>query len=101
MLESLPGFLQAWWMYLAGAALVCAVACYFSVRLRGGLKKGLLLVLVIFGLIAGYELVTGKNIFRLPGEVDRELSKRPEHPETGRRYYVSPEERYGRDPGGE
>jgi hypothetical protein len=40
-------------------------------------------------------VVTGRNIFSLPGSVDRKLGEDPSQTETGRRYYKSYEERYG------
>ena len=97
MLETLPDFLRTYWMYLAGIVLACGIAARFSKKFLAGLKKTVLVLLVLFALVAGYEVVTGKNIFRLPADVDKKLSERPTNPESGHRYYVSPEERYGRE----
>ena len=95
MLDSLPEFLRSYWMYLAGAAVLCAVLSYYSEKFFSYLKKALILFAVLFALVAGYELVSGKNIFTLPGRIDQKLSEDPSQTETGRRYYRSYEERYG------
>lgn len=98
MLESLPGFIETYWKYLLGVAILCGILCYRSEKLFEYMKKGLIVFAVVFGLIAGYELVTGDSIFHLPGKVDSELSREVTNPETGRRYYKSYDERYGGDP---
>lgn len=98
MLQSLPGFLQNYWMYLAAVAVGGIVLCYFSEKLRGYLIKGLLVFAVLFGLAAGYELVTGRSLFSLPGRIDNKLSEGPAQVESGRRYYKSYEERFGEKP---
>lgn len=95
MLQTLPDFLTAYWMYLFGIVAACGILCYFSEKAAGWLKKGAVLCAVLFILAAGYELITGKSLFSLPGSIDRKLSKDPEKIETGRRYYQSFEERYG------
>jgi hypothetical protein len=82
-------------MYLAGAVVLCGVISYFSEKFFSYLKKGLVLFIVVFVLAAGYELITGKNIFTLPGRLDKKLADDPSQVETGRRYYKSYEERYG------
>ncbi len=87
MLQSLPDFLATYWMYIAGAAVLFAVGCYFSDKFRGNLKKGLLVFGVIFALFAGYELVTGNSIFNLPGSVNKKLSESPKNTESGYNYY--------------
>lgn len=87
MLDSLPDFLATYKWYLAGLALVCAVASYFSSTFFKNLKKGLVVFAVIFAGIAGYELMTGKDIFSLPGRVDKKLSERPGQIEKGHNYY--------------
>lgn len=97
MLNSLPDFISTYWMYLTGLAVVLAVICYFSEKFFDYLKKGILLFVIVFALVAGYELVTGKSIFKLPGSIDRKLSEEVKKPETGRRYYKSYEERYGKE----
>jgi len=98
MLETLPGFVEAYWMYLAGAAVLCALLCYFSEKMREYLKKAGIILAVVFALIAGYELITGDNILNLPGDVDRELSKSPVSQGKSHRYYKSYEERFGEPP---
>jgi hypothetical protein len=98
MIHTLPGFIFTYWYYLLGAAVVCAVLCYFSETFFGALKKAVVVLVVVFIIIAGYELLTGNSIFNLPGSVEREFSTKPEHPETGHRYYKSYEERYGEKP---
>ena len=95
MLESLPEFLSSYWMYLVGAAVVCAAMSYYSKKFFSYLQKTLILFAVLFALAAGYELISGKNIFSLPGRIDQQLSEDPSRTETGRRYYKSYEERYG------
>ena len=95
MLDSVPEFLRSYWMYLAGAALLCAVMSYYSEKFFSYLQKALILFAVLFALVAGYELVSGKNIFTLPGRIDKKLSEDPAQTETGRRYYKDYEERYG------
>lgn len=97
MLAWLPYIVQTYWPYLAGFAAVCAVAAYFSRKFRVNLKRVLVVLVLLFCLAAAYELVTGRSVFRLPGDVDRELSKDPSNPESGHRYYKSYEERYGKD----
>jgi len=96
MLDSLPDFIATYWMYLLGVAVVLAVISYFSEKFFDYLKKGLILFAIVFGLMLGYEMVTGESIFKLPGNVDRKLSEELKNPETGRRYYKSYEERYGK-----
>ena len=98
MLQTLPDFFSAYWVYLVGIAALFAVLGYFSEKIREYLKKGLIVFGLIFAVIAGYELVTGNSIISLPGRVDRELSKQPEKVEKGRRYYQSYEERFGEPP---
>lgn len=95
MLRSLPEFLNSYWMYLAGAAVICAAMSYFSEKFFSYLKKGLILGAVLFALVAGYELMTGKSIFTLPGRIDKKMSEKPSETETGRRYYRSYDERLG------
>ena len=95
MLQSLPDFLATYWIYLAVAAVLCAVLSYFSDKFRAYLKKGLIIFGVIFALVAGYELVTGNNILKLPGSVNEKLNEAPENPEINRRYYKSHKERFG------
>ena len=87
MLQSLPDFLSTYWMYLAGVAVLFAVGSYFSDKFRANLKKGLVVLGVIFALFAGYELITGKNIFNLPGSVNKKLSESPKNTESGYNYY--------------
>ncbi|MDD3619686.1 MAG: hypothetical protein RBR09_06965 [Desulfobulbaceae bacterium] len=98
MLQTLPGFLAAHWLYLAGGVALCGVLCYFSEKFAEGLKKAAVLVAVLFILGAGYELITGRDLFSLPGTIDRQLSQEQDKTETGRRYYRSFEERYGAPP---
>lgn len=95
MLQSLPDLVQSYWMYLAAAVAVCAGLSYLSEKFFAYLKKGVILAATLFALAAGYELITGKNIFTLPGRVDRKLDQGPAQVETGRRYYKSYEERFG------
>lgn len=98
MIYTLPGFVSAYWYYLLGAAVVCAVLSYFSKRFFGVLKKSLVAFAILFVLAAGYELISGKSIFNLPGNVNRKLSEDPANLETGHRYYKKYEERYGEKP---
>ncbi len=93
-MQSLPDLLSAYWIYLAGVVILFSVLSFFSEKFLTYLKKGLIVFGLVFALVAGYELVTGKSIISLPGRVDKSLSKQPENPETGRRYYQSYEERY-------
>lgn len=95
MLQSLPDFLSAYWIYLAGVVVLFSVVSFFSEKFLTYLKKGLIIFGVVFALFAGYEMVTGNSIISLPGRMDKKLSESPENPETGRRYYQSYEERYG------
>ena len=95
MLHSLPDFLDSYWIYLTGDVVLCVVISYFSEKFFSYLKKGLILFAVVFTLAAGYELITGKNIFTLPGRLDKKLAEDPAQVESGRRYYKSYEERYG------
>ena len=87
MLDSLPGFIEAYGLYLAGVIVAFAVAAYFSETFFKNLKKGLVIFAVIFVIIAGYELITGNDIFTLPGDVDKELSKRPSESDGAANYY--------------
>ena len=87
MLQSLPDFLSEYWIYLAGTGVLLSVLCFFSEKFLRYLKKGLIIFVVIFALIAGYELVTGNKIVNLPGRLDKKLSERPENPEKGYNYY--------------
>ena len=87
MLNSLPGFIEAYGYYLAGVAVAFAVASYFSETFFKNLKKGLVIFGVVFGVIAAYELITGKDIFTLPSEVDKELSVRPSESDGASNYY--------------
>ena len=98
MLQTLPEFLASFWPYLLGAAAACAVLSYFSGKFFSYLKKGMVLIAVLFVLAAGYELIAGKNLFSLPSSIERKLSAEPGKVETGRRYYRSFEERYGTPP---
>ncbi|MCL7487485.1 MAG: hypothetical protein M8357_04850 [Desulfobulbaceae bacterium] len=98
MIYTMPDFLAANWIYLAGIGALCAVFSYFSEIFRGYLKKGVITFAVVFVLIAGYELVTGNSIFNLPGSVDRKLSEQADKVETGHRYYKDYDERYGEPP---
>ena len=98
MIYSLPDFIAAYWYYLLGVAVICAVCSYKSEKFLGNLKKAIIFLTLALAAVAGYEIVTGKSIFTLPGSVERELSKGPEDPETGRRYYRSYEERFGEKP---
>ena len=98
MLETLPDFCKTYWPYLLGGALACAVVSYFSDKFFGYVKKALILSAVLFCLAAGYELVTGDNLFPLPGRIEKKLSEEPRHIEKGHRYYRSYEEEYGEPP---
>lgn len=97
MLASLPDFLNVYWAYLAGIALLCAAGSYFSRKFRVNLKRVVVILALLFAAAAAYELVTGRDIFSLPGDVDRKLSEDPTNPEKGHRYYQSYEERFGED----
>ena len=97
MLDSLPNFIDTYWMYLLGLVVVLTVLSYFSEKFFDYLKKGCILFAICFALVAGYEIVTGKSIFRLPGSIDKKLSEEVKDPETGRRYYKSYKERYGEE----
>ena len=87
MLDSLPGFIDAYGIYLAGVAVILGVASYFSETFFKNMKKGLVIFVVIFGIIAGYELITGNDIFTLPGDVDESLSERPTESKGASNYY--------------
>ena len=94
MLQSLPDFLSAYWIYLAGVVVLFSVLSFFSEKFLTYLKKGLIIFGVVFALVAGYELLSGNSIISLPGRMDKKLSESPKNVETGRRYYKSYEERY-------
>ena len=94
MLQSLPDFLSAYWIYLAGVVVLFSALSFYSENFLMHLKKGLIIFGVVFALVAGYELVSGNSIISLPGRMDKKLSESPKNPETGRRYYKSYEERY-------
>jgi len=98
MLHSLPEFLAGYWLYLVGVAVACGILSYFSEKFAGYLKKGIILLAVLFVLAAGYELITGNSLFSLPGSIEQKLSEDPDKVETGRRYYRSFEERFGTPP---
>jgi len=98
MLASLPDFLATHWLYLLIAAVVCAVFSYKSEKFTAYLKKGLILFAILFCLAAAYELLTGKDLFSLPGSIESKLSDDQGKVETGRRYYKSYEERFGEPP---
>ena len=87
MLDSLPDFLSTYRYYLAGIVILCGVASYFSSTFFKNLKKGLVVFAVIFVVIAGYELISGNDIFSLPGRVDKKLSEHPKDVESGYNYY--------------
>ncbi len=87
MLDSLPDFLSAYGYYLVGLAILCGIASYFSKTFFKNLKKFLVIFGVIFAVIAGYELITGNDIFSLPGRVDKKLSEQPKDVESGHTYY--------------
>ena len=95
MLRSLPDFVNAYWMYLAGGAVFCAILSYFSKKFFSYLQKALILCAVLFAVATGYELLTGKSLLTLPGSIERRLDADPSQVETGHRYYKSYEERYG------
>ena len=98
MIYSLPGFLNTYWPYLLGVVAIICLLCFLSERLRNFIKKIAVIAAVIFVLAAGYELITGNNLFTLPGSIERELTSSPQHPESGHRYYESYEKRYGEKP---
>ena len=98
MIYSLPDFIAAYWYYLLGIAVICALCSYKSEKFFTNLKKGLIILAVVVAAIAGYELITGDSIINLPGSVDKKLSEGPADPEKGRRYYRSFEERFGEKP---
>lgn len=87
MIDSIPGFLEAYGLYLVGVAVICAVVSYFSKTFFKNLKKGLVIFAVIFCLAAAYEFITGNNIFTLPGDVDESLSQRPTKSDGAANYY--------------
>lgn len=97
MIQSLPDFLNAYWPYLAGFAVFCAIIAYLSEKFSSYLKKTVIVLAVLFALVAGYEMITGKDIFTLPGRIDKKLTDDPSETETGRRYYKSYEERFGEE----
>lgn len=82
MLYSLPDFLATYGIYLAGVAVLCAVASYFSETFFKNLKKGLIIFAVVFGVAAAYELITGNTIFSLPGTAKNTLSEIPDKDAT-------------------
>ena len=98
MLNSLPDFFSAYWYYLLAAGVACVVLSFYSKRFFGFLKKGLVLLTIVFVLAAGYELVTGKSIFTLPGGIEKEFIEDTTNMEVEHRYYKSYEERYGEKP---
>jgi hypothetical protein len=98
MIYSLPDFLSAYWPFLLGAAVLCGAASYKSETFFSNLKKVLVVLAAVFLVVAGYELISGRSVFNLPGSIEKKLAEDPTNPETGRRYYKSFEERYGEKP---
>lgn len=57
------------------------------------LKKIALYLIVILGIIYGYQFVTGESITTLPREIDDKLhQKKTETESTNPRYYIDPAE---------
>ena len=87
MLQSLPDFLSAYWIYLAGVVVLFSALSFYSEKFLTYLKKGLIIFGVVFALVAGYELVSGNKIVNLPGSVNKKLSESPQDTEKGYNYY--------------
>lgn len=97
MIHSLSLLLEAYWYYFLGAAVLCAALCFYSNTLCEYMKKGAILLAILFALAAAFELVTGKNILTLPASIDKKLSEKPSHPEKGHLYKYDGK-RYGEKP---
>jgi len=75
---------------------VCVVALllFKSATMRTQIKRGLIFLLIIAGILVGYFFLTGKSPAEIPARIDQFFNT-PRAPEDGtHRYYNDPEERY-------
>lgn len=65
-----------------------------SKRVRSQMRKGLIFLLIVGGICAGYYFITGKSPAGIPSEIDAFFNG-PQVPEkTSHRYYSDPEKRF-------
>ncbi len=83
-------------LYLGMGLLVLLVLLALtSTTLRGQLKKGLILLLIVAGIGGGYYILTGKPPSHILSDINRYFNNPTTEKEPSHRYYKSPEERYG------
>lgn len=83
-------------LYLGmGIFVLLVLLALTSATLRGQLKKGLILLLIVAGLGWGYYFFTGKKPSHILGDINRYFNNSTIEKEPSHRYYKPPEERYG------
>lgn len=88
--------MQEYQMYIIlGLFVFLCLLASTSRTLRGQLKKGLILLLVVAGLWGGYYLLTGKTPSDILVDINRFFNNPTSDLEPSHRYYKKPEERYG------
>lgn len=66
-----------------------------SKTLRGQLKKGIILLLIVAGLGGGYYVITGKSPINILTDINNFLNNSTTKQEKSHKYYKQPKERYG------
>ncbi len=77
-----------------GLLVLGALLALCSETLRGQLKKGIILLVVIAGLGLTYSFITGKSPADIPHAINSFFNDPKTETEPSHRYYKDPEERF-------
>ncbi len=78
-----------------GLLVLVTLLALCSETLRGQLKKGIILLVVVAGLGFAYSLITGKSVADIPRAINSFFNNPTTEIEPSHRYYKDPEERFG------
>lgn len=94
-METVIDLLFEYKMYVGlGIVVLIGLFCLFSKTLRGQLKNGAILLLILAAIGGGYYLVTGKSPSHIPGSINSFFNKQSTKVEPSHRYYQDRREHY-------
>ncbi|MEN8199034.1 MAG: hypothetical protein ABFR63_03065 [Thermodesulfobacteriota bacterium] len=76
--------------------VILAVLVLKSDTLRGQTKKGVIYLLILLGVGVAYNLLTGRSLTQIPGDIARFFGDSHVKDEPTHKYYRMPEENYGK-----
>lgn len=96
MMETIINAVVEYRVYIGiGLFVLLAILTLTSSTLRGQLKKGIILLLIILGLGGGYYFITGNSPSDILADINRFFNSSPTNQEPSHKYYKQPKERYG------